>query len=56
MARDFSGIAVDQEPHSGHYELPETIGKGVFAKVVFGRHILTGMEVAVKIIHQQDFF
>ncbi|XP_046723434.1 MAP/microtubule affinity-regulating kinase 3a isoform X3 [Silurus meridionalis] len=40
----------DQNPHIGNYRLLKTIGKGNFAKVKLGRHILTGREVAVKII------
>lgn len=34
----------------GNYQLSKTIGKGNFAKVKLARHILTGVEVAVKII------
>ncbi|KAF6361730.1 hypothetical protein mRhiFer1_009956 [Rhinolophus ferrumequinum] len=56
MSHDFADIAVDQEPHSGYYELLETIGKGGFAKVVLGRPILTRIDGAVKIINQQDFY
>ncbi|KAF6351621.1 hypothetical protein mRhiFer1_010137 [Rhinolophus ferrumequinum] len=44
MSHDFTDISVDQEPHSGHYKLLETTGKGSFAKVVLGQHILTGTE------------
>ncbi|KAM9424937.1 serine/threonine-protein kinase MARK2 isoform 7-T7 [Pholidichthys leucotaenia] len=38
------------EPHIGNYRLLKTIGKGNFAKVKLARHVLTGKEVAVKII------
>ncbi|XP_060773719.1 MAP/microtubule affinity-regulating kinase 3 isoform X3 [Neoarius graeffei] len=38
------------EPHIGNYRLLKTIGKGNFAKVKLARHILTGREVAIKII------
>ncbi|XP_060736961.1 serine/threonine-protein kinase MARK1 isoform X1 [Tachysurus vachellii] len=40
----------DDQPHIGNYRLLKTIGKGNFAKVKLARHILTGREVAVKII------
>lgn len=52
MSHDFSDIPVDQEPYSGHYGLLQTIGKGIFSNVVLGRRILTGTQVAVKIIDQ----
>ncbi|XP_053544763.1 MAP/microtubule affinity-regulating kinase 4 isoform X2 [Bombina bombina] len=39
-----------EEPHVGNYRLLRTIGKGNFAKVKLGRHVLTGREVAIKII------
>uniref|UniRef100_A0A4W5PN05 MAP/microtubule affinity-regulating kinase 3 n=1 Tax=Hucho hucho TaxID=62062 RepID=A0A4W5PN05_9TELE len=41
---------VDEQPHVGNYRLLKTIGKGNFAKVKLARHILTGREVAIKII------
>ncbi|XP_017550306.1 MAP/microtubule affinity-regulating kinase 4 isoform X3 [Pygocentrus nattereri] len=40
----------DEHPHIGNYRLLKTIGKGNFAKVKLARHILTGREVAIKII------
>ncbi|XP_036404391.1 serine/threonine-protein kinase MARK2 isoform X5 [Megalops cyprinoides] len=40
----------DEVPHIGNYRLLKTIGKGNFAKVKLARHVLTGKEVAVKII------
>ncbi|KAK1882533.1 MAP/microtubule affinity-regulating kinase 4 [Dissostichus eleginoides] len=40
----------DEQPHVGNYRLLKTIGKGNFAKVKLARHILTGKEVAIKII------
>ncbi|XP_063043399.1 serine/threonine-protein kinase MARK2 isoform X3 [Engraulis encrasicolus] len=39
-----------EDPHIGNYRLLKTIGKGNFAKVKLARHVLTGKEVAVKII------
>ncbi|KAG2469236.1 MARK4 kinase, partial [Polypterus senegalus] len=40
----------DELPHIGNYRLLKTIGKGNFAKVKLARHIMTGREVAIKII------
>ncbi|XP_050948507.1 serine/threonine-protein kinase MARK2 isoform X8 [Labeo rohita] len=40
----------DEQPHIGCYRLLKTIGKGNFAKVKLAKHVLTGREVAVKII------
>ncbi|XP_052635303.1 MAP/microtubule affinity-regulating kinase 4 isoform X2 [Harpia harpyja] len=40
----------EEQPHIGNYRLLRTIGKGNFAKVKLARHILTGHEVAIKII------
>ncbi|XP_020642211.3 serine/threonine-protein kinase MARK1 isoform X5 [Pogona vitticeps] len=40
----------EDHPHIGNYRLLKTIGKGNFAKVKLARHVLTGREVAVKII------
>ncbi|CAL8273976.1 unnamed protein product [Merluccius merluccius] len=45
-----SGGEEPQQPHVGNYRLLKTIGKGNFAKVKLARHILTGREVAIKII------
>uniref|UniRef100_A0A8C4TAV7 non-specific serine/threonine protein kinase n=1 Tax=Erpetoichthys calabaricus TaxID=27687 RepID=A0A8C4TAV7_ERPCA len=42
--------SADEQPHIGNYRLLKTIGKGNFAKVKLARHILTGREVAIKII------
>lgn len=53
MSREFTAIAVDQEPPSAHYKLNGSIGKGTFANVVVGTHILTQTKVAVKIIKQR---
>ncbi|KAM9551360.1 MAP/microtubule affinity-regulating kinase 3-like isoform 2-T3 [Salvelinus alpinus] len=40
----------DEQPNIGNYRLLKTIGKGNFAKVKLARHVLTGREVAIKII------
>ncbi|XP_077356610.1 serine/threonine-protein kinase MARK2 isoform X9 [Festucalex cinctus] len=53
MSRCRNSIATttsDEQPHIGNYRLLKTIGKGNFAKVKLARHVLTGKEVAVKII------
>ncbi|XP_064207626.1 serine/threonine-protein kinase MARK2-like isoform X36 [Anguilla rostrata] len=52
MPRCQSSVATtaDEQPHIGNYRLLKTIGKGNFAKVKLARHVLTGKEVAVKII------
>ncbi|XP_042201194.1 serine/threonine-protein kinase MARK2 isoform X4 [Callorhinchus milii] len=52
MPRCRNSIATTAEdtPHIGNYRLLKTIGKGNFAKVKLARHVLTGKEVAVKII------
>ncbi|XP_026799006.3 serine/threonine-protein kinase MARK1 isoform X2 [Pangasianodon hypophthalmus] len=48
--RNSLSTSVDEQPHIGNYRLLKTIGKGNFAKVKLARHVLTGREVAVKII------
>ncbi|XP_065514184.1 serine/threonine-protein kinase MARK2-like isoform X2 [Caloenas nicobarica] len=45
-----AGASAEEQPHIGNYRLLKTIGKGNFAKVKLARHVLTGKEVAVKII------
>ncbi|XP_052006646.1 MAP/microtubule affinity-regulating kinase 3-like isoform X7 [Xyrauchen texanus] len=46
-----SGSGLDEvHPLVGNYRLLKTIGKGNFAKVKLARHILTGSEVAIKMI------
>ncbi|XP_022068106.1 MAP/microtubule affinity-regulating kinase 3 isoform X1 [Acanthochromis polyacanthus] len=48
--KNSSASTGDEAPHVGNYRLLKTIGKGNFAKVKLARHILTGREVAIKII------
>ncbi|KAJ8266109.1 hypothetical protein GJAV_G00125960 [Gymnothorax javanicus] len=48
--RSSVATTADEQPHIGMYRLLKTIGKGNFAKVKLARHVLTGKEVAVKII------
>ncbi|KAK6296843.1 hypothetical protein J4Q44_G00329850 [Coregonus suidteri] len=47
-------LCSDEQPHIGNYRLLKTIGKGNFAKVKLARHILTGKEVAIKIIDKNQ--
>ncbi|KAM6972484.1 serine/threonine-protein kinase MARK1 [Aplochiton taeniatus] len=42
--------STEEQPHLGNYRLLKTIGKGNFAKVKLAKHVLTGRQVAVKII------
>ncbi|XP_072517702.1 serine/threonine-protein kinase MARK2 isoform X4 [Salminus brasiliensis] len=49
-SRNPQATTSDDQPHIGNYRLLKTIGKGNFAKVKLARHVLTGKEVAVKII------
>ena len=39
-----------QEKQIGDYILEEEIGSGAFAKVVKGKHIPTGEQVAIKVL------
>ncbi|XP_078413231.1 serine/threonine-protein kinase MARK1 isoform X6 [Cetorhinus maximus] len=48
--RNSVASTTEEQPHIGNYRLLKTIGKGNFAKVKLARHVLTGREVAVKII------
>ncbi|XP_056609417.1 serine/threonine-protein kinase MARK2 isoform X3 [Triplophysa dalaica] len=48
--RSLVATTTEEQPHIGNYRLLKTIGKGNFAKVKLARHVLTGKEVAVKII------
>ncbi|KAG5450855.1 MAP/microtubule affinity-regulating kinase 3 [Clonorchis sinensis] len=41
---------IDDQPHVGKYKFIRTIGKGNFAKVKLASHVITGKEVAIKII------
>ncbi|KAM9500478.1 serine/threonine-protein kinase MARK2 isoform 7-T7 [Clarias gariepinus] len=49
-SRNLATATTDDQPHIGNYRLLKTIGKGNFAKVKLAKHVLTGKEVAVKII------
>uniref|UniRef100_A0A8C5YYF4 non-specific serine/threonine protein kinase n=1 Tax=Marmota marmota marmota TaxID=9994 RepID=A0A8C5YYF4_MARMA len=40
-------------PRIGDYTVVKTLGKGTFAKVMLARHVITGKEVAIKIIDKR---
>lgn len=52
MSHYLTAISTDDELSVGHYELLNTIGQRTFAKVEVAQHILTEIEVAVKVINQ----
>ncbi|XP_039248956.1 MAP/microtubule affinity-regulating kinase 3-like isoform X3 [Styela clava] len=55
IQRQSSRVACpDEQPHIGKYRVLKTIGKGNFAKVKLARHVLTGREVAIKIIDKKQ--
>ncbi|XP_039702935.1 serine/threonine-protein kinase MARK2-like [Pteropus medius] len=56
MLRDLAAISSEEQPHVWCYELLNTIGEGSFAKVKLARHILTGIEVAVKVINRHGSY
>ncbi|KAF6084381.1 hypothetical protein HJG60_008643 [Phyllostomus discolor] len=41
MSHDPAAISADQESHPGHHKLLNTIGRGSFANMRLGQHILT---------------
>jgi len=45
---------MEEQPHIGQYRILKTIGKGNFAKVKLAKHVLTGKEVAIKIIDKKQ--
>lgn len=47
MSHDPAAISADQESHTGHHKLLNTIGQGSFANMRLGQHILTGVNVRV---------
>ncbi|CAL8080423.1 unnamed protein product [Calicophoron daubneyi] len=49
-ARPLRWRCIDDQPHVGKYKFIRTIGKGNFAKVKLASHVITGKEVAIKII------
>ena len=55
MSSDSAALSAKQECRVGGYELLSPIGKGSFSKVMLARHLVTGAEVAVKIINKCGF-
>lgn len=49
------GSAVREEQQVGKYRIIKTLGRGNFARVKLARHVLTGREVAIKIIDKAQF-
>ncbi|TEA39078.1 hypothetical protein DBR06_SOUSAS1710192, partial [Sousa chinensis] len=45
--------SADKEAHTDDYEILHTTGEGSFAKVKLAWHILTGTQVAVKVIKKR---
>ncbi|XP_036093684.1 MAP/microtubule affinity-regulating kinase 4-like [Rousettus aegyptiacus] len=56
MPHDLAATSPITEPRIGHYQLLHTIGKGAFGVVKLARHIITGVEVAVKAIDRQGAY
>nr|XP_058136991.1 serine/threonine-protein kinase MARK2-like [Dasypus novemcinctus] len=54
MLQDLSVNLEEEDTLIGNYRLLKTLGKGNFAKVKLAQHILTGKEVAVKIIEKNE--
>ncbi|XP_044472430.1 CBL-interacting serine/threonine-protein kinase 5-like [Mangifera indica] len=50
------GEAMEEERHVlfGKYEMGRLLGKGTFAKVYYGKHIVSGESVAIKIINKDQ--
>jgi len=44
----------NDDAHIGKYKLIKTIGKGNFAKVKLAKHLLTGRDVAIKVINKKE--
>uniref|UniRef100_A0A8C6BM18 non-specific serine/threonine protein kinase n=1 Tax=Monodon monoceros TaxID=40151 RepID=A0A8C6BM18_MONMO len=53
MMEGLTANSADKEAHIDDYEILHTIGEGTFAKVKLARHILTGTQVAVKVIKKR---
>ncbi|KAM9208913.1 serine/threonine-protein kinase MARK2-like [Dugong dugon] len=50
MLQSHLAFSAEEETHVGHYHLLRTISKGTFARVKLAQHIITGKEVAIKIV------
>ncbi|XP_036092824.1 serine/threonine-protein kinase MARK2-like [Rousettus aegyptiacus] len=56
MPHDLAAISPVREPRIGHYQLLQTIGEGTYGVVKLARHIITGVEVAVKVIDRRGAY
>lgn len=54
MMKGPKAISADEEVHTDNYEILHTIGEGNFSKVKLAWHILTGTEVANKVIKKSQ--
>ncbi|XP_061054264.1 serine/threonine-protein kinase MARK2-like [Eubalaena glacialis] len=53
MMPGLTANSADKEAHIDDFEILHTIGEGTFGKVKLARHILTGTQVAVKVIKKR---
>ena len=53
MMQGLTANSADKEAHIDDFEILHTIGEGIFNKVKLARHILTGTQVAVKVIKKR---
>uniref|UniRef100_A0A8C0CZJ8 non-specific serine/threonine protein kinase n=1 Tax=Balaenoptera musculus TaxID=9771 RepID=A0A8C0CZJ8_BALMU len=53
MMQGLTANSADKEVHIDDFEILRTIGEGTFGKVKLARHILTGTQVAVKVIKKR---
>ncbi|KAJ8797901.1 hypothetical protein J1605_017103 [Eschrichtius robustus] len=53
MMQGLTANSADKEAHIDDFEILHTIGEGIFSKVKLARHILTGTQVAVKVIKKR---
>ena len=54
MMQGPKAISADEEAHIDNYEILHTIGEGNISKVKLAWHILTGTEVAIKVIKKSQ--
>ncbi|XP_059775205.1 serine/threonine-protein kinase MARK2-like [Balaenoptera ricei] len=53
MMQGLTANSADKEAHIDGFEILRTIGEGTFSKVKLARHILTGTQVALKVIKKR---
>eukprot|EP00069_Balaena_mysticetus_P019966 bmy_12640T0 len=53
MMQGLTANSADKEAHIDDFEILRTIGEGTFGKVKLARHILTGTQVALKVIKKR---